>query len=203
MQSAPPFLGSQLSRGSSTQVSWADWHFLPANPPHAGPTQIPGQSAPPFFGSQLSLGSSTHFWFARTHFLPVIPPHDANFVAARTERLGERATTGGGNTGSIKTQTPEQSRPPFFGSQSSLGLSTQVWPANGHGSPAMPPQKEPSLTAHMPGQSARGSQSGVLGFGMQVCPAAQGGRPRLPQIVGVDVGVGVGVDVLVGVGQCC
>lgn len=129
------------------------------------------------------------------------PPQDANFGAVRLERMGERTTTGGGNTGSIKMQTPEQSLPPFFGSQSSLGLSTQVWPASGHGNPPNPPQKEPSLTTQMPGQSARGSQLGVWGFGMQIWPVAQGGSPRLPQIVGVDVGVRL--EVVVGVGQCC
>lgn len=109
--------------------------------------------------------------------------------------------TGGGNTGSKKTQIPEQSAPPFFGSQPSLGLSTQVWPASGHGNPPMPPQKEPSLRAHIPGQSARGSQSGVFGLGTQVWPAAHGGSPRLPQIVGV--GVGIEADVGVVFEQCC
>lgn len=138
--------------------------------------------------------------------VPRKPPHGApvsfGFGPVGFEGIfGERATTAGCNTGSRKAQIPEQSRPPLFGSQLSFGLSMQVWPANGHGNPPMPPQKEPSLTTHMPGQSARGSQLGVLGLGTQVWPGAQGGSPRLPQIVGVDVGVGF--DVVVGFGQYC
>lgn len=178
-------------------------------PPHDGGergTQIPEQSAPPCSGSQSSLGSSMQTSSTPSQGVPRKPPHGApvGFVFGPVFAegiLGERAATGDGRVGSRKTQTPEQSLPPFFGSQLSLGLSTQVWPASGHGNPPMPPQNEPSLTTHMPGQSARGSQFGVLGLGMQVWPAAQGGSPRLPQIVGVDVGVGV--EVVVGFGQCC
>lgn len=140
---------------------------------------------------------------APSHGVPRKPPHGApvgwgiGFGFGAEVILGERATTGGGNTGSTKAQIPEQSRPPFLGSQLSLGSSRQVWPASGHGNPPMPPQKEPSLTTHIPGQSARGSQLLDLGLGTQVWPGAQGGSPRLPQIVCVEVGV----EVEVGVGQ--
>lgn len=139
---------------------------------------------------------------APSHGVPRKPPHGTpvTFGFGEEEVLDERETTGEGKTGSRKTQIPEQSAPPFFGSQLSLGLSTQVWPASGHGNTPMPPQKEPSLTTHIPGQSARGSQSGVFGLGTQVWPAAQGGRPRLPQIVGVDVGDEVEVEVAFGQG---
>ena len=43
------------------------------------------------------------------------------------------------NAVSIHSQMPPQSAPPFSGSQSSLGSSTQ-FPAPGQGIPAMPPQ---------------------------------------------------------------
>lgn len=158
MQSAPPLLGSQLSRGSSTHVSPA-LHFVPANPPHAAPTQIPGQSAPPFIGSQLSLGSSTHFWSDRGHFLPVNPPQEANFGAARTERIEVEPVP--------PTQILMQSDPPFFGSQSSLGSSMHFWSSLGHLIPAMPPHGGPvgrGRETQIPGQSAPpcfGSQSSL------------------------------------------
>lgn len=167
-------------------------------------THTPGQSAPPCIGSQSSLGSSMQTSSSLSHGVPRKPPHGAPVGFGPVVGVGilrERATTGGGNNGSRKAQIPEQSRPPLFGSQLSLGLSMQVWPASGQGNPPMPPQNEPSLTAHMPGQSARGSQLGVLGLGTQVWPAAQGGSPRLPQIVGV--GVGVEVEVGVNFGQNC
>lgn len=167
-------------------------------------THTPEQSAPPCIGSQSSLGSSMQTSSSPSHGVPRKPPHGAPVgfgPVVGVGILGERAMTGGGNNGSRKTQIPEQSRPPLFGSQLSLGLSMQVWPASGQGNPPMPPQNEPSFTTHMPGQSARGSQLGVLGLGTQVWPAPQGGSPRLPQSVGV--GMGVEVEVGVNFGQNC
>jgi hypothetical protein len=62
----------------------------------------------------------------------------------------------------LVTQMPPQSAPPFFGSQSSFGLSTQVCPS-GQGIPAIPPQNAGSgAVTQMPPQSAPpfcGSQS--------------------------------------------
>lgn len=77
----------------------------------------------------------------------------------------------------------------------------QVWFGSSHGLPEKPPHGSPSTdidfaatwrvasarglssVTQIPGQSARGSQPGLAGSGMQVCPVAHSGRPRLPQAV--------------------
>ena len=99
------------------------------------------------------------------------------------------------------TQTPMQSAPPCFGSQSSLGSSTQTSPGPSQGVPGNPPQGAPvglgpvcwevgtgerflieRLGTQMPGQSAPpcfGSQPS-FGLSMQTSPAPSHGVPRKP-----------------------
>jgi hypothetical protein len=102
---------------------------------HADPEvgrQYPGQSAPPFSGSQSS-GASTHS-YPSSHASPANPPHFA----------------GSGS----RMQTPPQSAPFWFGSQSSPSSSTHVKPG-GQDAPAMPPHESAagqpcSNAAHLP-----------------------------------------------------
>jgi len=64
-QSAPPFIGSQESVGSSTHFPLVA-HLKPANPPHIGPflTQMPASShfipQPGFHGSSMHTSSAAH-----------------------------------------------------------------------------------------------------------------------------------------------
>lgn len=114
-------------------------HDFPVNPPHVGGgpgTQTPMQSAPLAFGSQSSLGSSTQISPRPLHGVPGKPPHGVPVG------FGELVVVDV-NGGSRGTQTPKQSAPPCFGSQSSLGLSTQTSPGPSQGNPAKPPQGAP------------------------------------------------------------
>jgi len=103
-QSAPPFLGSQSSLGSSTHLK-PPLHLNPANPPHiTGFTHIPGASQaiphPPLYGSSTQISSLGQLT-GRT----VCPPHEAY--------LGFGDSCGGNAVlmGRTATQTPAQFSP--------------------------------------------------------------------------------------------
>lgn len=107
------------------------------------------------------------------------------------------------------TQIPGQSalisQPGFRGSL------TQVVPSGQEGRPRLPQIAAVALgvtvvfvlgLTQMPGQSAAISQPGLLGSLTQTVPSGQGGRPRLPHIAAVGVGVTL-VVLLVGSGHVC
>ena len=93
------------------------------------------------------------------------------------------------------TQTPMQSLPPCFGSQSSRGSSMQVWFGSSQGVPRNPPQASPKwvggglggvVGAGMEGRlqcpgHGKGWLQWILGFGMQVEPGGHLGVSRVPQ----------------------
>lgn len=105
------------------------------------------------------------------------------------------------------TQIPGQSvlisHPGFRGSL------TQVVPSGQEGRPRLPHIAAVALgvrvavvlgSTQMPAQSAAISQPGLLGSLTQTVPSGQGGRPRLPHIAAVGVGVTL-VVLLVGLGH--
>ena len=105
------------------------------------------------------------------------------------------------------TQIPEQSvlisQPGF------LGSLTQVVPSGQLGRPRLPQIAAVALgvkvavvlgLTQIPGQSAAISQPGLLGSLTHTVPSGQGGRPRLPHIAAVGVGVTL-VVLLVGLGH--
>lgn len=92
MQSAPPFVGSQLSFGLSIHIWSSLGHLNPAKPPHGAPVgvvgvevldeevviwgsrnaQIPGQARPLMVGSQASFGLSVQVWPASGQVNPLV-----------------------------------------------------------------------------------------------------------------------------------
>lgn len=80
------------------------------------------------------------------------------------------------------------------GAQSSLGSSMQTCPGlYGHWELAIPPQNGPSSVTQIPEQSVAISQPGFRGSLTQVVPSGQEGRPRLPQIAAVALGITVDI----------
>jgi hypothetical protein len=81
----------------------------------------------------LSSSVSVVYYFAQAQISQPSGPTFHPFLQNILQRTGW-------HLGSWATQIPMQSRPPFFGSQESLGLSSQVEP-EAQSLPAMPPQE--------------------------------------------------------------
>jgi hypothetical protein len=140
-QSAPPAFGSQLSLGSSTHAP-RPGQAIPAMPPQRTSGASGTQDA---IGGQ---GAVTHRTCSSTQCVPGPQSIVAHEWGGGGVGLPQPHTAGESSSGlpaghemaaASHRQIPPQSASPFWGSQPSLGSSTQV-PSPGQRKPPKPPQ---------------------------------------------------------------